>query len=82
VVQIDGQSKKTHCFSVRSSSGEHYIPYCRRSGLFEVAADIKLTFANTMHQLNAGNDDGGILEPFEPEHDVDPGFDVPMVLLN
>jgi hypothetical protein len=35
-----------------------------------------------MHQLNAGNDDGDILEPFEPEHDVDPGLDVPMVLLN
>lgn len=35
-----------------------------------------------MHQLNAGNDDGGILEPFEPEHDVDPGLDVPMILLD
>jgi hypothetical protein len=74
--------QKTHCFSVRSLSGEHAIPYCRRSGLFEVAADIKLTFVNMMHQLNAGNDDGGIPEPFEPEHDVDPGLDVPMVPLD
>jgi hypothetical protein len=35
-----------------------------------------------MHQLNASNDDGGIHEPIEPEHDVDPGLDVPMVLLD
>ncbi len=48
------------------------MPYCRRSCLFDVAADIELTFANAVHQLDAGNDDGGIAEPFEPEHDIDP----------
>jgi hypothetical protein len=53
-----------------------------RSGHFKVAADSKLTFVDTMHQINAANDDGGILEPFEPEHDVDPGLDMPMVLLD
>lgn len=42
----------------------------------------ELAFTNAMHQLNAGNEDAGILKPFEPEHNVDPGFDPPMVLLN
>ena len=35
-----------------------------------------------MHQLNAGNDNGGIPEPFEAKHNVDPRLDVPMVLLD
>lgn len=35
-----------------------------------------------MHQLDAGNDGGGIAEPFEPEHDIDSGLDVSMILLD
>ena len=35
-----------------------------------------------MHQLNADNEDASVLNPFEPEHDVDPRLDVPVVLLN
>jgi hypothetical protein len=27
---------------------------------------------DTMHQINAANDDGGILEPFEPEPNIHP----------
>lgn len=42
----------------------------------------ELAFTNAMHQRDAGNDDGGIPESFESEHDVDPGLEMPMVLLN
>jgi hypothetical protein len=41
-----------------------------------------LTFANAMHQLDAGDPDARIPEPFEAEHYVDPGFDVAMMLLD
>ena len=61
-----------HCLLLRPSRGEYGIPYCRRSGPFDVGPLSKLTFANAMHQLDAGNDDGSIAEPFETEHDVDP----------
>jgi hypothetical protein len=57
--------------SPRPLSGEHGIPYCRRSDLFDVAAYIELTFANAVHQLDASNDGGGISEPYESEHDID-----------
>ena len=35
-----------------------------------------------MRQLNAGNDNGSIPEPFEAKHDIDPWIDVPMILLD
>jgi hypothetical protein len=34
-----------------------------------------------MHQFNACNGDGSITEPFESEHDIGPGFDVPVILV-
>jgi hypothetical protein len=46
------------------------------------AGEIELAFANSMHQFDAGGDNGGAVEPLEPEHRVHPRFDVAVILLN
>lgn len=58
--------EKSALFVIPPLSREHGIPYCRRSGLFEVAADIELTFTNTMHQLDAGDDEAALLNRLNP----------------
>jgi hypothetical protein len=35
-----------------------------------------------MHQVDAGENNGGAAEPLEPEHHVHPRFDVAVILLN
>jgi len=42
----------------------------------------ELTFADAMHQLDAGNGDRRIPEPLEAEHDLGPELDISMVLLD
>ena len=42
----------------------------------------ELTFANAMHQLDAGNRDGRVSESLEPEHRTDALFDGSMILFD
>ena len=44
--------------------------------------EIELPLANAMHQLDARNRRRGASEPLETKHDLRPGFDVAMVLLD
>ena len=46
------------------------------------AGEIELTFADAMHQLDAGEDNGGAVEPLEPERHVHPRFDVSVILFD
>ena len=47
------------------------IPDVERSGILEPeSTEVKLTLANSMHQLDALNRDRGTPEPFEAEHYV------------
>ncbi|MGF6810795.1 hypothetical protein OKW30_005987 [Paraburkholderia sp. Clong3] len=46
------------------------------------AGEIELAFANAMHQFDAGEGNGGAVEPLEPKHHVYPRFDVAVILLN
>ena len=43
---------------------------------------VDLFFADAVRQLDAGNDDCREAEPFKAEHDVRPGLDVAIVLLD
>ena len=59
------------------------IPDVERSGILEPeSTEVKLTLANSMHQLDALNRDRGTREPFEAEHYVRSGLDVSMILLD
>ena len=59
---------------------EDRIPDGRRGGVFEVErCEIKLAFANAMHQLDARNRGRGASKPLETKHDLRPGLDVSMV---
>lgn len=65
------------------SSRQDSTPDGGRSGIFEAKLrEIELTFSNTMHQLNASERDRGVPEQFEAEHDIGPGLDVAMILLD
>jgi hypothetical protein len=43
---------------------------------------VDLSFADAVRQLDAGKDDFRVAEPFKAEHDVCPGLDVAIVLLD
>lgn len=74
----DGSDRKDFLSSRPDST-----PDGGRSDIFEAELrEIELTFSNAMQQLNACERDRGVPEPFEAEHDIGPGLDVAMVLLD
>jgi len=51
------------------------IPHSGRCGVFEAHLhEVELTFANTVHQLNACQSDRDAPEAFEAKHDVPSGW--------
>ena len=58
------------------------MPNGWRTTIFDVGWKNEPPFSNAMHQFDAGNGNGSITEPFESEHDVGPGFDVSVILLD
>jgi hypothetical protein len=82
LVQLQRRAK-SGVVAAPSSSGKDCVPNSRRGGTFEAhVREIELTFANAMHQFDAGDRSGCISEAFEAEHCIDPGLDVAMILLD
>jgi hypothetical protein len=74
---------KNGVFTIASSCGTDCLPNSGRSGIFDAQpCEVELIFANAMHQLDARYRNGRIPEAFEAEHCIDPGLDVPMILLD
>jgi len=65
------------------SSGEHCIPECGRSVVFEAeTTEGELPFVNTTKQFHSGYGDGSRGEALEPEHGASSGLDTAMILLD
>jgi hypothetical protein len=65
------------------SSGEHSIPECGRSVVFEwETTEGELPFVNTTKQFHSGYGDGSKGEAPEPEHGVGSGLDTAMILFD
>jgi len=76
------QHKQTYSRrGVRPSSSQHGVPNCRRgSTLNSPTAESELTFANAVHQLDAGDRDCCVPEVLEAQHHSDALLHAPMVL--
>ncbi len=69
--------------AVSKSSGEHCIPECRSSLVFEAeAAEGELLLLNATRQVHSGNGACGRGEALESEHGVGSGLDAAVVLFD
>jgi len=83
LVQIGGLEEMVQIERISYRADRTALSDGGRTDIFEAERrEIELTFSNAMHQLNACERDRGVSEPFEAEHDIGPGLDVAMVLLD
>ena len=70
-------------YAALPSGTEYRVPYCGRSSALNTETpQAELSLTNTVHQLNAGNRDGGVAKLLESQHRSDALLDAAVVLFN
>ena len=82
VVQTFATDATKRWGTLRGSGGENCIPNFGRSFAIDAElSEFELTFADPMHEFNAGDGDRGASKPLQSKHRSQTKFDRSMVLL-